>query len=116
MVLECEALAAALQPMEVPFLGFCWYPYIDSTDWSSLVCEANRTIDPQGVYGLDAHFERRTSELSVLFADLVAGRVTAAELPAYGFSDEVLEIRMVRNFLPHMPWRWVEERDLSLTA
>jgi len=116
MLSECEALAAILAPMNVPFLGFCWYPYIDSTDWSSLVCEAKGLIDPQGIYGLTPEFEREPSELSTLFAELAAGRVTAAELPAYDFSEEALEVRMVRNFLPRMPWMADGEAELPLTA
>ena len=102
--------------MNVPFLGFCWYPYIDSTDWSSLVCEAKGLIDPQGIYGLTPEFEREPSELSTLFAELAAGRATAAELPAYDFSEEALEVRMVRNFLPRMPWMADGEAELPLTA
>ena len=116
MVGECEALAAALQPLDVPFLGFCWYPYIDSTDWSSLVRQANRHLDPQGVCSLDEGFDRRRSALTALFADLACGRMGAADLPAYPFSDDVLENRMIGNFLPHMPWAPMRETALPLTA
>lgn len=104
MALECERLAAALEPLGVPFLGFCWYPYIDSTDWSSLVCEARRDIDPQGLRSLAPDFSRQGTELSRLYAGLAQGRLGVADLPAYPFSDDVLDNRMVRNFQPHMPW------------
>ncbi len=116
MLAECETLAVELKPLGVPFLGFCWYPYIDSTDWNSLVCEANRTIDPQGLYSLDADFERRPTELSRLFAALARGQASWADIPAYPFSDEALDERRVRNFLPHMTWPFVEARALPLTA
>jgi hypothetical protein len=117
MVAECESLAAKLEPMGVPFLGFCWYPYIDSTDWSSLVREANRAIDPQGIVSLDPNFERRRTELSEIFAGLASGQAAWSDIPAYPFSDEALEERMVRNFLPQMTWPFVEPADgLPLTA
>jgi beta-glucosidase/6-phospho-beta-glucosidase/beta-galactosidase len=104
MVHECEQLVQALEPLGAPFLGFCWYPYIDSTDWSSLVREARRDIDPQGVFSLDPDFERRRTELSDIYAGLIAGALSAADIPAYDFSDDVLENRMIGNFLPRMPW------------
>jgi beta-glucosidase/6-phospho-beta-glucosidase/beta-galactosidase len=115
MVGECERLAEALDELGLPFLGFCWYPFIDSTDWSSLVREANRAIDPQGVYSLDPAFERQGTELSRIFAALATGAAASADLPAYPFSDEALNERWVRNFLPHMNWTWVDE-DLAETA
>jgi hypothetical protein len=116
MVGECEILCAALRPLGVPFVGFCWYPYIDSTDWTSLVREARRSIDPQGICSLDADFERRRSELSDLFVQLVTGEITAAELPVFPFSDEALDERWVRNFLPHMTWAAPAATGLPLTA
>jgi len=116
MVAECEALCATLEPLGVPFLGFCWYPYIDSTDWTSLVREARRSIDPQGICSLGRNFDRRRSALSEIYARLVAGGLAAAELPAFPFSEEALEERWVRNFLPHMTWAAPVSADLSLTA
>ena len=115
MVGECERLSEALAAMDVPFLGFCWYPYIDFTDWNSLVREANRSIDPQGVYSLDPSFARQDTELSRVFAALAAGQMTAADIPAYPFSEDALNERWVRNFLPHMDWARVPE-DLPKTA
>jgi beta-glucosidase/6-phospho-beta-glucosidase/beta-galactosidase len=117
MLAECESLAAKLAPLGVPFLGFCWYPFIDSTDWSSLVCEARREIDPQGIYSLTPSFDRQGSELSELFAALVSGKAGWSDIPAYPFSEEALTERRVQNFLPHMTWPLVEENDdLPMTA
>lgn len=115
MVAECEALAEALSPLDVPFLGFCWYPYIDCTDWSSLVCRADRALDPQGLHSLTEEFEREATELSAIFADLASARRRAADLPAYPFSTDALENRRVANYLPHMPWM-EPDGPLSLTA
>jgi hypothetical protein len=116
MVGECERLALALQALDVPFLGFCWYPYIDSTDWSSLVCDARRDIDPQGVRSLAPDFSRQGTELTRLFAGLAGGHLEAADLPAYPFSDDVLQNRMVGNFVPHMTWTRTPESPLPVAA
>ena len=43
---ECERLAA----IYTDFRGFCWYPSIDSTDWSNFCRKASGVVDPQG-YG-----------------------------------------------------------------
>src|SRR5205085_8763711 len=42
MVSECEALQDVLATSGIEFLGFCWYPYIDSTDWCHLVAGKHR--------------------------------------------------------------------------
>lgn len=107
MVGECEALAGDLDERGSTLEGFCWYPFIDSTDWGSLVRVPNRSIDPQGIYYLSADFDRQGSELSRLYADLVQGEIGAADLPAYRFEDAVLDGRGVRKFLPQMTgWDW----------
>jgi beta-glucosidase/6-phospho-beta-glucosidase/beta-galactosidase len=116
MVGECEILAQAIAPLGRAFLGFCWYPYIDSTDWSSLVREAHRDIDPQGIYSLAPDFSRQASALSLIYADLAAGRIGAAELPAFAFSEDALDNRWIRNFLPHMAWAKASLAPLPLIA
>jgi hypothetical protein len=97
-------LQEKLSALNLPFEGFCWYPYIDSTDWSSLVCSARREIDPQGIYWLDPSFDRNASELSRTYSALARGEMRTAEIPARGFEPAALNERGVRNYLPHMPW------------
>jgi beta-glucosidase/6-phospho-beta-glucosidase/beta-galactosidase len=109
MVGECEALAGDLAARGGRFEGFCWYPYIDSTDWCSLMREPNRRIDPQGIYYLSDRFDRQRSELSDLYARLARGEIGAADLPAYRFEEPVLVGRRVGKFLPYMEgWDWRE--------
>lgn len=110
MVEQCELLQKRLAPLGLPFRGFCWYPYIDSTDWDSLVRQANRNIDPQGIYALDASFERRPSELSEIYAALAKGEIGSAGIPPRPFDDYALNDRGVRNYLPQMRWAWAERR------
>ena len=54
---ECADLRAWRHSRQRRFAGFCWYPWVDSTDWDSLVSHADGHIDPQGVYllGKDGH-------------------------------------------------------------
>jgi beta-glucosidase/6-phospho-beta-glucosidase/beta-galactosidase len=108
MVEQCEILKTNLEPRGVPFLGFCWYPFVDSTDWCSLVREANCTVDPQGIFCLDDVCRaRNASELSEIFAALAGGEITAKNIPAYQFQAPLDET--LRNFLPLMrDWEWIE--------
>lgn len=107
MVEQCEEIERRIEPLGLSFEGFCWYPFIDSTDWSSLVTEANGSIDPQGIYWLDDRHNRMGSELSDTFRRLARGEITGKDIPAYRFQtplDEVLE-----NFMPMMShWNWNE--------
>ncbi len=107
MVEQCEEIEAKLAPRGVSFEGFCWYPFIDSTDWCSLVKEANGIVDPQGIFYLDEKKRRRASELSEIYTALAAGRITSKDIPAYRFQaplDAQLE-----GFMPLMGhWQWRE--------
>jgi hypothetical protein len=109
MVSQAEALAGELAQRGLSLAEFCWYPFIDSTDWCSLVREPNRRVDPQGIYWLDGAFERRGSELSELYGRLARGEIGADDLPAYRFEEAVLDGRGVRKFLGQMRgWDWRE--------
>lgn len=104
MVGECETLQSRLRGIGLSFEGFCWYPYIDSTDWNSLVREASRHIDPQGIIQLSPDFGRLRSRLSETYASLAKGRLSAADILPGPFHQAALEGRGVRNYLPHMRW------------
>lgn len=108
MVEQCEILEDLLKERGIPFQGFCWYPFIDSTDWCSLVTKANCNIDPQGIFWLDCDCKKRNaSELSEIFEALARGQITSKDIPAYRFGSE-LE-KTLENFLPMMShWNWIE--------
>jgi hypothetical protein len=108
MVEQCEILENALVPRNIPFRGFCWYPFIDSTDWCSLVTKANCNVDPQGIFWLDCDSKKRNaSELSEIFEALARGQITSKDIPAYRFESEL--DKMLENFLPMMDhWEWIE--------
>jgi hypothetical protein len=97
---QCELAKAAGVPVE----GYCWYPFVDSTDWDSLLCRADRHVDPVGVFWLDERLERRPSSMSASFTR-AAGGEPAAALPAYVFQPPVSQ--WLRGWLPQMAhWDW----------
>lgn len=110
MAEECGKLAAA----GADFRGFCWFPFIDSTDWCSLVCRAERKVDPVGIYWLDEDCrERHESELSDCFGRLARGEMSVEELPAYPFRRPWDKNLMVYRHLME-DWDWREPERSSL--
>jgi len=106
MVEQCEQVEQKIGEMGLPFEGFCWYPFIDSTDWCSLVKDAKGCVDPQGIFWLDRESLRRNhSELSEIYTALAKGQITSKDIPAYHFQaplDEALE-----SLMPMMAhWKW----------
>src|SRR4051794_16948919 len=84
--------------------GYCWYPFIDSADWSSLLVECVGAIDPVGVFWLDEHLDRRPSCMSVSYT-LAASGNPAADLPAYRLRRPVGD--WIEGWLPQMShWEW----------
>jgi beta-glucosidase/6-phospho-beta-glucosidase/beta-galactosidase len=112
MVEQCEEIEWQAAEIGVPFEGFCWYPFIDSTDWCSLVTQANGNIDPQGIIWLDDHLRRNTSELSEVYTSLAKGEATAKDIPAYRFKPPVdYHLEGFSEMMRHWDWR-----DTSTTA
>jgi hypothetical protein len=108
MVEQCEILEDILEARNIPFKGFCWYPFIDSTDWCSLVTKANCNIDPQGIFWLSCRtMKRNASELSEIFEALARGQITSKDIPAYRFQSPL--DKLLKNFMPMMDhWQWEE--------
>jgi beta-glucosidase/6-phospho-beta-glucosidase/beta-galactosidase len=106
MVEECDKLVAS----GVDFRGFCWFPFVDSTDWCSLVCRAEQKVDPVGIYWLDDdRWERHGSELSEWYGRLARGEASARDLPAYRF-EEPWSTNLSGYFPLMEHWDWVERR------
>ena len=84
---ECASLQVWLHARNRHFAGFCWYPWIDSTDWgASLVTRADGRIDPQGVYSLDENRQRIETCFTRAFIQAAAAFVP--RFSAAGGSDE----------------------------
>ena len=97
---QCELAAARGVPIE----GYCWFPFIDSADWGSLLSRAEGAVDPVGVFWLDADLNRRRSSMSAAYS-LAARGTAASDLPAYRFRPPVSE--WLRGWLPQMAhWDW----------
>lgn len=120
MVEQCEILETRLVAKGIPFYGFCWYPFIDSTDWCSLLRNADGSIDPQGIFYLDdQNLRRNSSELSTTFSSLAEGSISSKNIMAYRFQSPL--DKELAGFLPLMKnWSWTEpfccqhNRKLSL--
>lgn len=106
MVEQCEEIERRLVPLELSFEGFCWYPFIDSTDWCSLVKKADGKVDPQGIFYLDRDRRRRNpSELSEIFSSLARGEISSKDIPAYAFCAPL--DKQLEHFSPLTAhWKW----------
>jgi beta-glucosidase/6-phospho-beta-glucosidase/beta-galactosidase len=103
MVEQSEQLVA----QGVDWRGFCWFPFIDSTDWDSLLRCACNHLDPVGIYWLDDDRARHASELSKVFSALARGKITSQDIPAYRFQEPVRT--ELQGFMPQMQhWEWQE--------
>jgi beta-glucosidase/6-phospho-beta-glucosidase/beta-galactosidase len=97
---QCELA----QEAGVPLLGYCWFPFVDSCDWDTLLFHCRGSVDPVGVYWLDGALERRPSSMSDAYA-LAARGTPASDLPAYRFRRPVAD--WLRGYLPQMAhWDW----------
>jgi beta-glucosidase/6-phospho-beta-glucosidase/beta-galactosidase len=97
---QCELA----QEAGIPIAGFCWFPFIDSLDWDSLLERCDRHIDPVGIYWLDERLNRRPSSVSAAYRKAALG-APSSQLPAYRFSSGVLS--GLSGFMPFMDhWEW----------
>jgi beta-glucosidase/6-phospho-beta-glucosidase/beta-galactosidase len=107
---QCELAAKA----GVPVAGYCWFPFVDSCDWDSILCRSDSKIDPVGVYWLDERFERRASSMSRSYAAAARGAAAAA-LPAYEFQPPVS--KWLAGWMPHLShWDWEPAPELELQS
>ncbi len=89
----------------IPIEGLCWFPFIDSTDWNSLLARCEGRIDPVGVYWLDKDLDRRPSTMATSYAAAASG-IPSRDLPAFELREPVAS--WLRGYLPQMShWDWV---------
>ncbi|HZX55153.1 MAG TPA: family 1 glycosylhydrolase [Ilumatobacteraceae bacterium] len=81
---QCETAVAN----GVDLRGVCWFPFIDSCDWDSLLRRCNRNVDPVGVFRIDAAGNRIESEMSDSYIAAARG-VPARDLPAYHWRQPI---------------------------
>jgi hypothetical protein len=99
------------------FRGFCWYPSIDSTDWDQRCTTCSNSIDPQGIWSLDAtRWERHPSILSHWYMLLATGAASSRDVPAYRFSAPLDDtLAGYERFMEH--WEgWLDPADAERVA
>jgi beta-glucosidase/6-phospho-beta-glucosidase/beta-galactosidase len=97
---QCERARDAGVDIE----AYCWFPFIDSCDWDSLLFRADGHIDPVGVFWLDGKLRRHPSSMSDAFRR-AAGGEPAAALPAYELQPPVSD--WLSGWMPQMAhWDW----------
>ena len=109
---QCERATAAGVPLE----GYCWFPFVDSLDWNSLLARADRCIDPVGVFWLDEALARNDSTMADSYRAAAAG-ARSEELPAYRLTEDVAQ--WISGLLPqmsHYEWRQPPEGELAVTG
>jgi len=107
---QCESARDAGASIE----GYCWFPFIDSCDWDSILCRCDASIDPVGVYSLDEELNRNPSSMSESYG-LAASGSPAADLPAYELQSPVAT--WLAGWLPQMAhWRWEAPPAAELAA
>jgi glycosyltransferase involved in cell wall biosynthesis/beta-glucosidase/6-phospho-beta-glucosidase/beta-galactosidase len=88
----------------VALQAFCWFPFVDSCDWDSLLARPAGRVDPVGVLGLGADGVREETAFTSAWAAAAAGAPSSA-LPAYRF--QVPCDSQLSGFLPHLRhWIW----------
>lgn len=87
---------------------FCWFPFIDSTDWDRWVTIPQGNIDPVGLLWLDKdRINRNASELSILYGQLANQEIGFEQLPAYTFLSP-LDTQLkgyIAYFMSHWEWK-----------
>ena len=109
---QCELARAAGVPLD----AYCWFPFIDSVDWDSLLANADRHVDPVGVYWLDDKLNRRTSSMSEAFGAVTRG-ASASDLPAFRFQPPIdTWLRGFSGFMNHWEWQDPPEEEVGMCA
>jgi beta-glucosidase/6-phospho-beta-glucosidase/beta-galactosidase len=97
---QCELAAVAGVPLE----GHCWFPFVDSCDWNSLLRRCDGSRDPVGIYSLDEEMNRHAGSITTTF-EMAASGCPASELPAYEFQQPIAH--WIRGWMPQMAhWEW----------
>jgi beta-glucosidase/6-phospho-beta-glucosidase/beta-galactosidase/glycosyltransferase involved in cell wall biosynthesis len=96
----------------VPLEGFCWFPYVDSCDWDSLLARSAGRVDPVGVVSLGPGNSRVRTSMTAAWEAAAAGAAPES-LPAYRFQPPC--DMQLRGLLPQMEsWGWQDPPTTEL--
>jgi len=102
---QCELLRAQGYPLR----SYCWFPFVDSCDWNSLLHRCESSIDPVGVVCLDEQMDRRLSVMTLAYTRAACG-APAADLPAFRYRLPVS--RWLRGWSAQTAhWEWLDPPD-----
>jgi beta-glucosidase/6-phospho-beta-glucosidase/beta-galactosidase len=88
----------------IDLVGFCWFPFVGSCDWDSLLARPARRADPVGVLDLGTGLRRQRTAFTDVW-ELAAAGVPLHRLPAYRFQSPCAE--QLAGFtaqMAHWPW------------
>jgi len=90
----------------VDLQGYCWFPYVDSCDWDSLLARPAGRADPVGVLKLAHEGERRSTAFTRVWEAAAAGAAVSS-LPAYRFQPPC--DGQLQGLLPQLAhWDWID--------
>jgi beta-glucosidase/6-phospho-beta-glucosidase/beta-galactosidase len=88
----------------VDLRGICWFPFVDSCDWDTLLNSCGGSIDPVGAVSLRHDRSRFVTSITRSLSAVAHG-ATSADLPAYQLQEP--NSTWLRGHLLHMDhWRW----------
>ena len=97
---QCEQVVAA----GVPFDGLCWFPFVDSCDWDSLLFRCEGNVDPVGVVSLGPEGQRHPTIMTAAYSAAAHG-APSSDLPAFRFQDPVAGwLAGYQEQMTHWPW------------
>lgn len=107
---QCERAVAA----GVPISAYCWFGFLDSLDWCSLLARCDREVDPVGVIRLDERLRRHESSMSRAWA-LAARGAPASALPAYRLTaDANQRLHALAPLMAHFDWQDPPPAEVSI--
>jgi beta-glucosidase/6-phospho-beta-glucosidase/beta-galactosidase/glycosyltransferase involved in cell wall biosynthesis len=93
----------------VPLVGYCWFPFVDSVDWDSLLARPAKRVDPVGVLGLGVDGARERTLFTDVWQRAAVGDPVDS-LPAYRFQPPCDE--QLAGLLPQLAhWPWQDAPD-----
>lgn len=97
---QCERAVAAGVVVD----GFCWFPFVDSCDWDSLLFRCEGNVDPVGVVSIGGGGARHATAMTASYSAAAHG-TPSSQLEAYELQEPVRS--WLAGYLDQMAhWSW----------
>jgi beta-glucosidase/6-phospho-beta-glucosidase/beta-galactosidase len=84
----------------------CWFPFVDSSDWDTLLRNCRGNLDPVGVVTLEPDRSRHRTSMTQSFERAARG-ASASALPGYELQEPTAS--WLRGYLRHTAhWEWCQ--------